>query len=250
MDNSKILIYDGSFNGFLTAIYVAFENRIQVSDIRSNVVCQNGLFSETETIFTDMEKAKRVWNGIQDKSISAVKDIYFAYLSEYEGIEQILYRYIRQLFVDRDFESTINIDGIALKVRQLAKNVSRVKERMESFIGFNLTYDEVYLSMIKPEFNVLPLISRHLRSRLPNQSWIVYDSKRKYGLYYDLDRVEIITLALPNRREQKKNHFSADSHNEHDTLMDYFRCNAILPHLNEKFYIQNTTRPYLEKKAV
>ena len=38
MKNSKILIYDGSFNGFLTAIFVAFEEKIEVSDIQKNSV--------------------------------------------------------------------------------------------------------------------------------------------------------------------------------------------------------------------
>ena len=31
MENAKTLIYDGSFNGFLTAIFVAFEERAQIA---------------------------------------------------------------------------------------------------------------------------------------------------------------------------------------------------------------------------
>jgi len=34
MKNSKTLIYDGSFNGFLTAVFIAFDEKIKVTDIQ------------------------------------------------------------------------------------------------------------------------------------------------------------------------------------------------------------------------
>ena len=87
MSGSKILIYDGSFNGFLSAVYAAFEKRIQVSDIRKISHSQDGLFTETLNIRTNLDKAQKVWNGIGTKNKSAVKKCYFAFLSEYEGVE-------------------------------------------------------------------------------------------------------------------------------------------------------------------
>ena len=82
MKNETTLLYDGSFNGFLTAVYIAFEERLHVVGIEKNEQGQNELFSETETIFTHVEKAKRVWNGVRQKSYNAITNIYFAYLSE------------------------------------------------------------------------------------------------------------------------------------------------------------------------
>jgi probable DNA metabolism protein len=198
MIDSKILIYDGSFNGFLTAVFTAFDEHIPVSDIQSNTIKQNGLFSETRTIFTEMDKAKRVWNAVQNKNNHVIRTIYFAYLSGYEGIEELLYRYIKKLFRPAAEESTGNMGAILQKINQLATCVAREKERLERSLGFYPTNDAVYFATIYPDFDVLPLISKHFRSRFKDQAWLIYDQKRKYGLYYNLEGVEIISLDLPN----------------------------------------------------
>ena len=159
MDNSKILIYDGSFNGFLTAVFVAFEEKIAVSDIQRESDSQNGLFSESETVITDATKAKRVWFGIDKKSHSAITNIYFAFLSEAHGVEMLLYRYIRKFFAKDKSIAFDYSDGVVLKISQLAKSVGREKHRMEAFVRFQLTKDGIYFANIEPDFNVLPLIS-------------------------------------------------------------------------------------------
>ncbi|MGB5388277.1 MAG: DNA metabolism protein, partial [Eudoraea sp.] len=64
MEKEKILLYDGSFNGFLTCIFTAFEQKINVVGIQRKSQVQKGLFTETQTILTQVNKAKRVWNGI------------------------------------------------------------------------------------------------------------------------------------------------------------------------------------------
>ncbi|MFH6603969.1 TIGR03915 family putative DNA repair protein [Maribacter algicola] len=247
MSNSKILIYDGSFNGFLTAIFVAFEEKIQVSDIQKNSVSQNGLFSDTETIFTNIEKAKRVWNGIQAKSSSAIKNIYFAYMSESKGVELLLYRYIRKLFAGPSSGHSDYSDGIVLKVGQLAKSVGREKHRMEAFVRFQLTKDDVYFATIEPDFDVLPLISKHFRSRYADQQWIIYDVKRKYGLFYDLERVEIISLDLQevySNSLKRSSAFGAQEYDYQDLWNNYFKSTHIKSRINKKLHTQHVPKRY------
>ena len=147
MKPSKTLIYDGSFNGFLTAVFVAFDEKINVADIQKNGQGQNGLFSETETIFTNVDKAKRVWNGIRSKSYNAITNIYFAFLSEEEGIELLLYTYIQKLMAAKKGIEMDYSDGFVLKISQLARSVGREKHRMEAFVRFQLTKDNIYRQM-------------------------------------------------------------------------------------------------------
>lgn len=194
MDNAKILIYDGSFNGFLTAVYRAFDEKIQVADIQKNGVAQKGLFSDTESIYTQMENAKSVWNGIQSKSHIAIRNIYFAFLSEQKGIEIVLYSYIKKLFSPTDLLSLNFTDDLESKINQLAKTVGKEKQYMEKSVQFNSTADAVDFAIISPDNDVLPLISRHYRFQSPNTPWIIYDFKRNYGLYYNLKSVELISL--------------------------------------------------------
>lgn len=72
--------------------------------------------------------------------------------------------------------------------------MGREKQLTEVSVDFNVTNDNVYVAEIEPNFNVLPLVSRHFRLRYPNQQWIVFDRKRNYGMFYNLVSVEIIDL--------------------------------------------------------
>ncbi len=194
MDNAKILIYDGSFNGFLTTVYRAFDENIQIADIQKNTISQNGLFSDTETVFTEMANAKSVWNGIQTKSHIAIRNIYFAFLSEQKGIEILLYKYIKKLFSPSDMLALNFTDDLEPRINQLAKTVAREKQSLEVSVKFNTTEDKVQFAFIKPVNDVLPLISRHYRFQISETPWLIFDSKRNYGLYYNLQSVELISL--------------------------------------------------------
>lgn len=247
MYNTRTLIYDGSFNGFLTAIFTSFEEKVQVANIQKKSVSQNGLFSETETIFTNVDKAKRVWNGIQKKNGQAIKNIYFAYLSENPGIELLLYRYIQKLFIKEGTVQTDYSDGIDLKISQLAKSVAREKHRMEAFVRFQLTKDDIYFANIEPDFDVLPLISKHFRSRYADQHWLIYDVKRKYGIYYNLERVEIISLDLSEIHANsinQSNVFSGAEYHYQDLWNNYFKSTNIKSRINMKLHTQHVPKRY------
>ena len=195
MKNETTLLYDGSFNGFLTAVYVAFEERLHVVGIEKNEQGQNELFSETETIFTHVEKAKRVWNGVRQKSYNAITNIYFAYLSETKGIELMLYGYIKELMTPKGTTSEFSGETIAF-ITQLAQKVSREKQRLETSVKLDTTKDGVYFATLAPDFNVLPLLSKHFRTKHSDQEWVLYDVKRKYAVYYHLNQVELVRLTL------------------------------------------------------
>ncbi|MBT2160629.1 TIGR03915 family putative DNA repair protein [Zobellia barbeyronii] len=257
MNATKTLIYDGSFNGFLTAIFVAFDEKAQIADIQKNSASQSGLFSETETIFTQMDKAKRVWNGIHKKSHNAIKDIYFAFLSENKGIELVLYRYICKLFTSETSIASDYSDDIVLKISQLARSVGREKHRMEAFVRFQLTKDEIYFANIEPDFDVLPLISKHFRSRYADQQWLIYDVKRKYGIFFDLNQVEIVSLDLDEiytNSLNKSAHFGDEEYNYQDLWNNYFKSTNIKSRINLKLHKQHVPKRYWkylsEKKAV
>lgn len=247
MKDSKILIYDGSFNGFLTAVFTAFDEKIQVADIQKNTICQNGLFSETETIYTNIAMAKRVWNGVQAKSSSAIKNIYFAYMSESKGVELLLYRYVLKLFSTSLSIHSDYSNDIVLKISQLAKSVGREKHRMEAFVRFQLTKDDIYFANIEPDFDVLPLISKHFRSRYADQQWIIYDVRRKYGLYYNLERVEIISLDLPEtyvNSIKRSSEFGNQEYDYQDLWNNYFKSTNIKSRINMKLHTQHVPKRY------
>ncbi|WP_222984262.1 TIGR03915 family putative DNA repair protein [Flagellimonas meishanensis] len=247
MKPSTTLIYDGSFNGFLTAVFVAFDEKINVADIQKNSEVQNGLFSETETVFTHVEKAKRVWNGIRNKSHNAISNVYFAFLSETEGVELMLYTYIQKLMTTKSGKQIDYSDNIVLYINQLARKVGREKHRMEAFVRFQLTKDDIYFANIEPDFDVLPLISKHFRNRYADQQWLIYDVKRNYGIYYNLDHVEMVSLNLKDIHHNKIRKSDAFVNEEYDyqTLWnDYFRSTHIKSRINPKLHRQHVPKRY------
>lgn len=195
MENAKILCYDGSFNGFLSAVYRAFEARITVEGFQHSREVQNALFADTLMVPTRLEHAKRVWYGIERKHHQAVKKIYFAFLSERKGVERLLFHYIQSLVGDAAQDRSLEPGRLLQKVEALADLVAQEKKRMEADLHFRKERGQVALAIAAPDFNILPLISRHFRSRYPHSAWIIYDRKRQYGLYYHEHSMELIRLS-------------------------------------------------------
>ena len=198
MDNFKVLVYDGSFNGFLTAVFSAFENNFNILGFKRETATQKGLFSDTNIIVTQKAKAKIVWESIESKNHSAVRNIYFAFLSEADGVDFMLYQYIKKLY---GFLEHIEIEQLAMieiKISKLALSVGREKAQIENLVDFQSTNDDVYISEIEPGFNVLPLVSRHFRYRYSKHKWIIFDRKRNYGMYYNGKSVELISKETKN----------------------------------------------------
>lgn len=240
------LIYDGSFNGFLTAVFIAFEEKLSVADIQKNKQAQNGLFSETETIFTNVGKAKRVWNGVSNKSFNAISNIYFAFLSETEGVEMHCYTYIQKLMSSEQKQKDYS-DETMLYVAQLARKVGREKHRMEAFVRFQLTKDDIYFSNIEPDFDVLPLISKHFRKRYADQQWLIYDVKRGYGIFYNLEGVELVSLSLTeihHNRTKKSKAFTDGEYDYQNLWNDYFKSTNIKSRINRKLHTQHVPKRY------
>lgn len=247
MKNETTLIYDGSFNGFLTAVFVAFEEKLHIVDIQKNGQGQNGLFSDIETIFTNVDKAKRVWNGVRSKSYNAISNIYFAYLSETEGIEYMLYSYIKKLMSANGRKQHDFSDETILYISQLARKVGREKHRMEAFVRFQLTQDEIYFANIEPDFDVLPLISKHFRNRYADQQWLIYDVKRRYGIFYNLEGVEIVSLNLDEihfNRTRKSTSFTEEEYDYQDLWNHYFKSTNIKSRINRKLHTQHVPKRY------
>lgn len=242
------LSYDGTFDGFLTCVFQVYDLKLGQVNIQRKGCSQASLFGETETVNTDIIKADRVWNGIKKKTTSVGSSrLYYAFLSEQEQIENLLMRYIiyalkSKVPIDSDFAHPD-----VLKVSQIAKSVGREKHRMEAFVRFKLTKDGLYFANIKPDFDVLPLISRHFKRRYADQKWIVYDLKRDYGLHYDLNKVDIIHLNLPDKFDATKTseEFFAAEEVQFQTLwQDYFESTNIPSRKNMKLHIRHVPKRY------
>ena len=192
-----VLIYDGTFEGLLCCVFASYEQKLKVVKISAEAGLEAPLFATVEKVDTETKKANRVWKALSVKvSDKGKKELKLSFLSELPGIELEIFTMMRYILsngspVDRDFSHPA-----VLKVSQVARQVSREKHRMEAFVRFRLTKDEIYFAAIEPVFHVLPLLDTHFKKRYADQKWIIYDLKRRLGLYYDLKKTQFIALEL------------------------------------------------------
>ena len=60
----SLYLYDGSFDGLLTAIFVCFADRCEPVDIVNEEIYQASLLEDLRPVQTDTAKAERVIKGI------------------------------------------------------------------------------------------------------------------------------------------------------------------------------------------
>jgi probable DNA metabolism protein len=190
-----IFIYDGSFAGFLSTVFDSYEKKIKICKIFKKDAYQPDAFSNVTEVISDDAKAERVWKSLRNKiSKGALYNLFSCYLSEEAGIEQAMFLYIQSIFSSpENIEKDFGNDAV-LKVAQTSKKVFREKHRFEAFIRFQLLKDGLYFAPAEPDFNILPLIIPHFKARFKDQRWLIYDVKRKYGIYFDLLNVSSVSL--------------------------------------------------------
>ena len=251
-----VLVYDKSFNGLLTALFEVYEYKFKNPVIYKQDEAFGSLFGTHHTVHTNTSKSERVWDKLKQKlAKNSLSQLYKTFLSEEKSIENTLLRYVQYVIASRySVENDFSHPDV-LMVQQTSRKVDREKHRMEAFVRFQLTKDELYYAIIQPDYNVLPLISNHFEKRYADQRWLIYDCKRKYGLYYDLQKVEEIAMNFEtdiNNTEALKAIYD-ESEELYQTLWkQYFSSVNIKARKNTKLHIQHMPKRYwkhlVEKK--
>jgi len=240
-----IYVFDGTMEGLLTAIFEFYERKPKTIQLVSQQHFQPVLLDEVYEVTSDENKAQRVWQGLK-KKIGAewLLRFYKAYLSEDAATFQQLFQFSCYIF-DSPTGAEKNFGHPAvLAVTQMEKSVNRERHRMTAFIRFEETIDGIFYAPIEPDFNVLPLISNFFKNRYADQRWIIYDLKRHFGLYYDLNKVEEIVLEeTPNIKTPADLLYGKE---ELYGLLwkDYFKSTNITARKNMKLHISHVPKRY------
>lgn len=214
----RTLIYDGTFDGFLTSVYEVFEEQLDDVEIVKPKHFNPNIFVQSDEIVTDLKKANRVWHGIQMKiTKSGANRLYACFLSEIKGVENVLMRYILHAFCKESFNHTDYSNVDVSRVLQVSKMVFKERDRMEAIVRFQLTKDGIYFATIEPEFNALPLLLKRFKSKFPDREWILYDKRRKNGVHCKrgiirwITNQEFYSLASRLTKKNKVNSMILDS---------------------------------------
>lgn len=244
---TTLLLYDGSFDGFLTCVFYIFEYKLTKYKIQIAAIPVSDLFAEPITVTTDNEKSHRVWKRfcmLTEKN-TQVK-VFKTFLSEIKGVENTLAYLLKKVLIAKEDLSNNYSDPQILKIQQVAKMVHREKHRMEAFIRFQKTKDNLYIATIEPDFNVIPLLINHFKDRYADQRWLIYDLKRKYGIYYDLNTVELTTVDFfTNHSFEIDENYLAEGEKDFQKLWStYFESVNIKSRKNNKLHLQHVPKRY------
>lgn len=241
------LIYDTTIEGFLTAVFEVYEYKIEHVAIRKNTVLVPQMFGDVIDVKTNADKAKRVVTKLAIIfGKQGMQSLLKTLLSELDTIEDSILETIRYAIENK--KNILNDFGhtAVLEIKQVLKKLSRERHRMNAFIRFKLATDGIYYAFIEPDFDVLPLISNHFKSRYADQQWLIYDIKRDKGLFYDLNKVELVQFEKKSSTatETLSIHLDSSEIEFQKLWKSYFKNTNITSRKNLKLHLQHVPKRY------
>jgi probable DNA metabolism protein len=182
----RVFTTDGTFEGLMTAIFEAYTVDWSPLSIESASPRQLNLFEKRLRILTDNRKSDRVWKALKlHLGSNRRRKIFEAFLSGTPDVGTLIYRYVRN-FVPENGQQYSKVDlTTQIQIASLSQKVRREAHRMKGFVRFKQTSDQQFTAIIAPQYDVLPLVRRHFEARFADQSWMIFDTQRSYGLCSD-----------------------------------------------------------------
>lgn len=240
-------IYDTTFEGFLTAVFDAYESKQKDAVIHPSDFVNPDLFAPEKIVVTDLEKASRVLKGIERKSAKSIcLKLYSIFLSENTAKEKLMFAYIKAIIDEGPHITEDYTREYVLAIEQINKKMGREIHRMHAFVRFQKTKQGIFIAMVEPDFNVLPLTYQHFEGRYADQPWIIYDIKRRYGFYYDLKEVNEIRLNYENKDGAGHEELILDDDEllYQDLWKKYFNAVNIPERKNIKLHLRHVPKRY------
>lgn len=253
VNEPPILRFDGSFEGWLTCVFAIYEQGWQYASyvaIHAEHDHMPSLWQTSVIIDTDEEKMTRVSDKLESLfGKNGMRQLLWGFLSEDPQVYRHLFGIVRYKLARPDvdvWEDYTNPDVMA--VSKLIKMVGRERHRMQAFVRFEHTEQNVYFARIEPDFNVLPILHRHFKERYADQNWAIFDVKRGYGIFYDKDdpseQIQLITDVDDEAILHPEKLHSEQERHYQKLWQKYFKHVTIKERLNRKLHIQYLPRRY------
>ncbi|MCL1918768.1 MAG: TIGR03915 family putative DNA repair protein [Peptococcaceae bacterium] len=182
-------LYDGSFDGLLTAIYHDYYSGRAGGIYPQDSPYQGSLFQEgSHLIETQSSLADRVYQAIEIKlSDAALPAIYHTYLSNIPEKETLILHYLRFSFSVGPRADSYHTHPAIQPVQKAARRVSFEKQRLLGLLRFIEIKQEpqpLLYARLTPDHNILPLLAAHFADRLQEENFIIHDCRRRFAVIH------------------------------------------------------------------
>ncbi len=179
-------VYDGSFEGLLTAVFEAFYRKEEPDAILAEQGMQQDLVTKYFFIATDPVKSDRVYASIRSKiSEDALKNVYHILLSEEADAGTLIYRYLKLGWKMGGRVDLHLSDNTVFRVMDINRRLEYEVHRLMGFVRFRQVEGGIFYSSISPDNNVVELLAPHFAERLSDQKWIIHDVRREVAALYN-----------------------------------------------------------------
>lgn len=242
-----VLLYDGSFEGFLSLVYEVYYEKLHVSNIIKQMP-QSLLFERFHEIFTDEVKAQKVLEAITKHfTKEQQRTLFNIFLCDTREHEMALLEFIKVGFKNpKELQNITNAN--LFYIQNLEKELLSLVHKMYGFTRFEELDDGTLYAKIETKFNIVPFLGDHFCKRLGNIPFIIHDVSRSIAFIKNDDLREIRSIAsfdTPN--------YSNDEEKFKALWKTFFRSAAVESRYNpklQKSWVPLLYRTYMSEFSV
>ena len=201
-----IVVYDGSFEGFLSLVYKVYYEKLILAKILRNYP-DTLILEELCEIQTDEIQAKKVLVSLEKKFLKKnFETIFNIFMCDSKEFEIDLLQFIILGFKDQKQLSNINHSFI-FNIQNFLKELFRHNHKMTGFVRFVELEDKTLYAKVDSKFNVVYFLGKHFLQRFNNQNYIIHDIQRKIAFIKNDDFIgvqEVSSFVEPKTSEDEQ----------------------------------------------
>jgi len=232
------IIYDGTFEGYLTAVFDGFYSRCKEVEIISEENYAASLF-DAQTTETDNEKSSRVFDAICNKlSQNTAEVVYKAWLYRKDGIETDIFKFLKFAFSQgRDVTQMLQNP----RVKRVVGAANTVGTQAHKFLGllrFN-KIGSIYVADFEPDYDILPIIAQHFVDRFRVLPFAIRDLKHMRVLIHEGGEDPHTVFAKLEEAEK----FVDESDDFEELWKGYYKSMTIKERINPNYKLRQQFMP-------
>ncbi len=232
--------YSGGLDGFLSAIFHAYQQKELPDLITDGDVTEPPLQSRIVTVQPDEAKALRIERGIHLRlGLNGIHQLSYGYASCDPDKNRKIFYWILSVFKYGQGVQKRYHDPNVMDFCDMTARVTLEIHRMMGFLRFAQREEGLYCSEFSPDNNILPFLMPHFTRRFNDQSFLIYDCKRSlYGVYNGQEwKVLYSEQKLPQRNSQPEETFQR-------LWREYYRSVSIAARENKRLQDSYLPRRY------
>lgn len=192
--NSNIFLYDGSFEGLLTAVACAVKSNTPIQGVYDQSRYNPRLFDTIINISTNRGQATRLFDYLRKLKGKAARYTMDGYLSEEPEIGTHLYKMVEECLL-HGTNATENFTNDSIKyLNAVSERVFFEMDRYTGLLRFRILEDGLQYAPFEANHNIIGYLADHFKTRLQSRRWILHDIHRNYALYWDTASIQTVDM--------------------------------------------------------